>query len=69
MTALAYRQERCKGCLLCVDACKKHALAPSSATNAQGYQTVAPDPARCVLCGSCYLVCPDCCFEIREDGP
>lgn len=69
MAKLAYRSERCKGCLLCIDACKVGALRACQKRNALGYETVALDPLACVLCGSCCLVCPDCCFEIREEKP
>ena len=39
---LTFRQDRCKGCGLCVTACPKHILALEGGTNVKGYH-----PASC----------------------
>lgn len=61
--------ERCKGCELCIPACKPNVLSMSTARNELGvsYPELAPG---CTSCGACLLVCPDFCFEIyRYDTP
>ena len=55
---------RCKGCGFCIEACPKKALSFSGKINAKGNDTVAVDEERCILCGSCYTMCPDYVFEI-----
>ena len=61
--------DRCKGCELCIPACKPGVLQMSSARNELGvpYPELIPG---CTSCGACLLVCPDLCFEIyRYDEP
>ena len=36
---LTFRQDRCKGCGLCVTACPKHILALEGGANVKGYET------------------------------
>ena len=51
--------ERCKGCELCIPACRPGVLAMSSALNGRGFAYPA-----------CQLVCPDFCFEVfRYETP
>lgn len=56
--------ERCKGCYLCIENCKKDAISLSDYTNGKGVVTVRVDQEACVQCGSCYAMCPDLVFEI-----
>ena len=56
--------ERCKGCYLCMAACKKEAISLSNYTNKKGFITVQVDEEKCVQSGSCYTMCPDLVFEI-----
>ncbi len=56
--------ERCKGCYLCIENCKKGAISLSDYTNGKGVVTVQVDQEACVQCGSCYAMCPDLVFEI-----
>jgi 2-oxoglutarate ferredoxin oxidoreductase subunit delta len=61
--------ERCKGCELCIPACKPNVLRMSSERNGQGlaYPELLPG---CTGCNACLLVCPDFCFEVyRYDEP
>lgn len=55
--------ERCKGCELCIPACKPGVLSMSERRNASGmrYPELAPG---CTACNACLLVCPDLCFEV-----
>lgn len=56
--------ERCKGCYLCIDACKQKAISLSDYSNKKGVLTVKVDQEKCVQCGACYSMCPDLVFEI-----
>jgi 2-oxoglutarate ferredoxin oxidoreductase subunit delta len=61
--------ERCKGCELCIPACKPNVLEMSTKRNELGvpYPELVPG---CTSCGACLLVCPDLCFEVyRYDEP
>jgi len=56
-------KERCKGCELCIPACKPDVLRMSTDRNELGvaYPELRPG---CTGCGACLLVCPDLCFEV-----
>lgn len=61
--------ERCKGCELCIPACRPGVLRMSAALNDHGF----PYPlltAGCTACKACFEVCPDFVFEVyRYDDP
>ncbi len=60
MAKIAFREERCKGCSLCVDACPKHIVAITEKMNRQGYRVAAcSDEALCTGCALCAEMCPD----------
>jgi len=61
--------DRCKGCELCIPACKPAVLQMSTNRNTNGLHF--PELiAGCTGCGACLLVCPDFCFEVyRYDEP
>ena len=62
--------EACKGCDLCVDACKPGVLEMSrETTNTRGYRF--PELlVGCTACRACADVCPDFCFQVfRFDQP
>lgn len=56
---------RCKGCELCVPACKPGVLEMSTQRNELGvpYPELSPG---CTGCSACLLVCPDFCFEVYQ---
>jgi 2-oxoglutarate ferredoxin oxidoreductase subunit delta len=57
--------DRCKGCELCIPACKPGVLEMSTQRNELG----VPYPelsAGCTGCSACLLVCPDFCFEVYQ---
>jgi len=61
--------DRCKGCELCIPACKPDVLRMSEERNELGvpYPELLPG---CTGCGACLLVCPDFCFEVfRYETP
>ena len=58
--------QRCKGCLLCVEACPKNVLElAKNKVNARGYGYVlAVREEECIGCASCGIVCPDGCITV-----
>ncbi len=59
--------EKCKSCEICVRACTQNALRITERLNGMGYRHVGIDETKCVGCGTCYIVCPDCVFTIVEE--
>lgn len=65
MPKLVFREERCKGCGLCVLACPKKCLLVSEKLNNQGYPTATLiDEERCNACALCAEMCPDIVIEV-----
>jgi 2-oxoglutarate ferredoxin oxidoreductase subunit delta len=61
------KEELCKGCELCVNACPKGALALGDKPNANGYYTVQlVQPEKCNSCTLCAIMCPDVALEIYK---
>ncbi len=57
-------KENCKGCSLCIPACKQNSLALSKEINSQGYHYVELVTDNCTGCINCALVCPDAVFTV-----
>lgn len=66
MSAVILNVQNCKSCGLCVRACKRGALQITRDTNEKGYNVVGIDHKKCIVCGSCYTICPDYVFRIEE---
>jgi len=65
MAEITFRQERCKGCGLCLDACPKHILFITSNINRQGYSVAGiTDMEKCTGCKLCAEMCPDVVIEV-----
>jgi len=55
--------EACKGCDLCIPACRPAVLVMSTDVNPTGYRYPELLPG-CTGCRACLDVCPDFCFEV-----
>ena len=68
MAKLTIREEACKGCSLCVDACPKGVLALAlDKINLKGYSPVyAKDMDKCIGCAFCATMCPDCIITVEK---
>jgi len=65
MAKISFRQERCKGCALCVDACPKHILVLTKEMNRLGYYvTGCSNMDECTGCALCAEMCPDTVIEV-----
>ena len=69
MNKITFRQDRCKGCGLCVDACPKHLLALNAQTvNAKGYHAAyIADQSACIACAMCAVMCPDLVITVEKE--
>ena len=68
MAKLTFKEENCKGCGLCVDACPKGILQLSpDRINKKGHHPAElRDEAACVGCASCAMMCPDCIIKVER---
>jgi 2-oxoglutarate ferredoxin oxidoreductase subunit delta len=68
MTKITVDPNYCKGCLLCVRACRRQVLKVAEHLGPTGYYPVIVDrPEECNGCGLCHLVCPDVAITIEKD--
>lgn len=66
---LELNQERCKGCELCVEACRREVLTMGEQINRLGYRSVVSErPELCTGCRACALVCPEVVFAIYQSA-
>ena len=68
MAKVSFRTDLCKGCGLCVDACRKGILAIASDTlNMKGYSPAyITDQEKCIGCAMCATMCPDCIITVEK---
>ena len=68
MPKVSFRQDRCKGCGLCVSVCPKKIIAIDSAVlNDKGYHLAGViDMDKCIGCAFCATMCPDCVISIEK---
>ena len=68
MAKLTFKEELCKGCGLCVNACPKGLLTLSrTRLNQKGHAPVElTKPEDCVGCAFCATMCPDCVIKVEK---
>ena len=68
MSKVTFREDRCKGCGLCVNACPKQILAlDQKKINAKGYHPATiTDQNACIACASCAIMCPDAVITVEK---
>lgn len=60
---IEFREDRCKGCSLCMTVCPKQIITMSPRFNTSGYKVVEvleEHLDQCTSCAACALICPDC---------
>lgn len=69
MNRVTFREDRCKGCELCVDACPKHIIAlAKDRLNAKGFSPAEIiDQEACIGCAFCATRCPDVVITVEKD--
>ena len=68
MPKVTFREERCKGCGLCVDACpKKIVVISETKLNEKGYHPAqVTDQSLCIGCAFCATMCPDVVITVEK---
>lgn len=66
MGRVTVKEERCKGCGYCLEACKKESLyIDGTRRNRSGYSVIAFAADKdCTGCAMCAEVCPDVALEV-----
>ena len=69
MFSVTFREDKCKGCELCISVCPKKILAlQEEITNKKGYHPAGITSQKdCIGCASCALVCPDGVIRIVQE--
>ncbi|SMB95241.1 2-oxoglutarate ferredoxin oxidoreductase subunit delta [Desulfonispora thiosulfatigenes DSM 11270] len=49
----------CKGCGLCIEKCPTSCISWSKSLGFMGTPSVIPNMEKCIVCGTCELVCPE----------
>ena len=69
MARATFREERCKGCGLCISVCPKKIIEFSEKLNVKGYPPAAVKEEKmkeCIGCASCARICPDVVITIEK---
>lgn len=66
MAKVEFREDRCKGCGLCVSVCpRKIILLRQDHLNDKGFHPAGVDRMeQCTGCTLCATICPDCVIEV-----
>ncbi len=69
MNRVTFREDRCKGCELCVQACPKKIIhLVDDRLNAKGFKPAeVTEQEKCIGCAFCATVCPDLVIEVEKD--
>jgi 2-oxoglutarate ferredoxin oxidoreductase subunit delta len=57
----------CKGCGLCIEKCPVKCIDWSEGLGVYGTPRVEADMKKCILCGICQMVCPDCAIRVEKN--
>ena len=68
MAKVSFREERCKGCGLCVSVCPKKILQlDKTRLNSKGYHPIyCVDQDSCIGCAFCAVQCPDSVITVEK---
>ncbi|MEW6541167.1 MAG: 4Fe-4S dicluster domain-containing protein [Bacillota bacterium] len=67
MGIVTFREERCKGCGLCVLFCPKKIVVLGSNFNSLGFHpAMVNNGAQCTGCAVCAWMCPDLVIEVSK---
>ena len=66
---VTFRQDRCKGCSLCVSVCpEKIIFLDERTTNIKGYHpATVTEMDRCIGCANCARICPDSIITVERN--
>ncbi len=68
MAKVTFREDRCKGCGLCVEVCPKKIIELSKdRLNEKGYSPAEVlEMDKCIGCAFCATMCPDCVITVEK---
>ena len=68
MARVEFREDRCKGCGLCVEVCPKHIVAMRcDVLNAKGFHPAGVEEMdKCIGCAFCAIMCPDEVIQVEK---
>jgi len=68
MPRVEFREDRCKGCSLCISVCpKKIILLREDVLNCKGFHPAGVDEMdKCIGCAFCAVICPDSVIEVEK---
>ncbi len=67
MAKVSFREDRCKGCGLCVEVCPKKIVELKKNLNPKGYHPAGvSDMDKCIGCAFCATICPDCVIKVEK---
>jgi 2-oxoglutarate ferredoxin oxidoreductase subunit delta len=68
MAKVTFREERCKGCGLCIHVCPRRIIRENpEKLNIKGYYPAEiTDMNKCIGCAFCATICPDCVITVEK---
>lgn len=65
---VAFEQDKCKGCGLCVSVCPKKIITLfGQEINQKGYHyAYVANMAECIACANCAVMCPDSIISVEK---
>ncbi|WP_034638937.1 4Fe-4S binding protein [Desulfofalx alkaliphila] len=68
MGRVTFREERCKGCELCISACPEGIIELAEHFNAMGFHPATViKQEKCKGCAMCARMCPDVVIEVERE--
>ncbi|MBO8137792.1 MAG: 4Fe-4S binding protein [Desulfotomaculum sp.] len=68
MARVTFREERCKGCELCIAVCPENIIILADHINAMGFHpATVVEQEKCKGCAMCARMCPDLVIEVERE--
>ncbi|MDO7786417.1 4Fe-4S binding protein [Desulforamulus aquiferis] len=68
MSTVTFREERCKGCELCIIVCPEKIITLADHFNAMGFHpATVTEMDKCKGCAMCARMCPDVVIEVMKE--